>query len=274
MSRSGRQKNESVESVLQEAEKNLHAAFEKSNKTEHRGLKGDGRSKYVIDFLEKRLPKTYGFAHKGESVDYRDSRSGEIDIAIFDKVRNALLSDDPIWLPAESLLAVVEVKSTLTEEELKNAYLSSQRISSLRPFKRPFTLATAESEQSSILQSGTRSTSSEPLRCFRTIFAYGTNLTNDGDWLAREWQRVLKVASEINCDVALIDRILVLNRGMLNPPAKQGGEDTEFLSVFHQWFIQLANFLSRENGRRDAVDWQTYHKKRIPGWRRLPSPPI
>lgn len=140
MSRSGRRKNESVESVLQEAEKNLHAAFEKSKKTVHNGLKGDGRSKYVMDFLEERLPKAYGFTHKGEAVDYLDSRSGEIDIAIYDKIRNAPLSDDPIWLPSESLLAVIEVKTTLAEEDLKNAYLSSRKINSLRPFKRRFTL--------------------------------------------------------------------------------------------------------------------------------------
>lgn len=267
MSRSGRRKNEAVESVLDEAEKNLHAAFQKSSKTAHSGLKGDGRSEYVIDFLEERLPKAYGFAHKGEAVDYLDSRSGEIDIAIFDKLRNALLSDSPIWLPVESLLSVIEVKSILTEEELKKAYLASKRISSLRPFKRHFTLAHRDTDNARAEPLGAQS-SSEPLRCFRTIFAYGTNLTED-NWLTREWERVQKVTRENDCDAALIDRILVLNRGMLTPPARQGGEDTEFLSVFHQWFIGLANFLSRENGRRPPVDWQTYHKKRIPGWRKL-----
>ncbi len=265
MGRSGRKKNEAVESVLQEAEKNLHAAFEKSTKTAHSGLKGDGRSKYVIDFLEKRLPKAYGFAHKGEAVDYLDSRSGEIDIAIYDKIRNAPLSDDPIWLPAEALLAVVEVKTTLTREELKNAYLSSLKINSLRPYKRSFTLA--RSENSDNLKATTPNTL-EPLRCFRTIFAYSTNLS-DSDWLDAEWARVLEVTREVGCDPALIDRILVLNRGMINPPARQGGEDTAFLSIFHQWFIQLTNFLARENGRRESVDGQTYHKKRIPGWRKL-----
>jgi hypothetical protein len=68
----------------------------------------------VADFLQQRLPQAYGFSLKGEAVDYLDSRSGEIDIAIFDKIRNAPLSDDPIWLLVESLLAVIEVKSPLT----------------------------------------------------------------------------------------------------------------------------------------------------------------
>jgi len=109
-----------------------------------------------------------------------------------------------------------------------------------------------------------------PLRCFRTIFAYDTNLT-EGDWVMKEWGRVENVADELQCDPGLIDRILVLNQGMLNPPARQGADDTEFISVFHQWFIGLANFLARENSRRPAVDWQTYHRKRVPGWKVLPD---
>jgi hypothetical protein len=96
----------------------------------------------VLDILQSRLPKTYGFAHKSEAVDYRDSRFGEIDIAIYDRLRNAILSDDPIWLPAEALPAIVEVKSELSLDELRKAYASSQKISSLRPFKREFTLNT------------------------------------------------------------------------------------------------------------------------------------
>ena len=99
------------------------------------------------------------------------------------------------------------------------------------------------------------------------------NLT-EGGWLTREWERVQHVTSEIGCEPALIDSILVLNRGMLSPPAKQRAEDTSFLSVFHEWFIGLANFLARENSRRPPADWQTYHKKRVPGWRGLPDAEI
>lgn len=258
MTRSARRKNAAITSVLEESEKNLLAAFEKSSGTLHRGIKGDGRSKYVLKFLKRRLPKTYGFAHKGEAVDYRDSRSGEIDIAVYDRLRNAILSDEPIWLPSEALLAVVEVKSVLSLDELRKAYASSRKISHLRPFKREFTLASTNGE----------SAEESPLRCFRTVFAYGTNLS-ETDWLTSEWERVRQVTSDLGCDPALIDRIVVLNRGMLSPPSMQGCEDTEFLSVFHQWFIGLANFLSRENGRRPPVDWQTYQKKRVPGWRSL-----
>jgi hypothetical protein len=108
----------------------------------------------------------------------------------------------------------------------------------------------------------------QSLRCFRTVFAYKTNLT-DANWLAREWERVLKVTGEIPCSPSLIDRILVLNRGMINPPFKTGTDEFELSSVFQQWFINLVNFLIRENGRRPAFDLQMYTKTQLPGCKTL-----
>src|ERR1700691_600890 len=269
MARGTRHQNLSVASILEEAEQNLLSAFKKSSRNNHKGLKGDARAKSVADFLQKRLPLGYGVLCKGEIVDYLDQRSGEVDIIIFDKIRNAVLSDEPLWIPAESLLAYIEVKSVLTEAGLRESYTAAQKLSLLRPFKRTFTLAdgNAEGVVSKIPQSA-EDLGTKPLRCFRTVFAYKTNLT-DADWLTREWARVLKVTGEIPCAPALIDRILVLNRGMINPPVKSGVDEFEISSVFHQWFINLVNFLTRENGRRPPVDWQLYSKERLPGWKTL-----
>jgi hypothetical protein len=269
MSRGARRQNVSVGSVLEEAEQNLLSAFKKSGKTRHKVLKGDARARSIADFLEQRLPSGYGVLCKGEVVDYLDQRSNEIDIVIVDKIRNAVLSEEPLWIPAESLLAYIEVKSVLTEDELRKSYMGAQKISSLRPFKRTFTLA---SDRTKSLKDEAPPTSEgfvpQSLRCFRTVFAYKTNLART-DWLTREWGRVLKVTGEIPCEPALIDRILVLNKGMINPPSKSGTDEFEISSVFQQWFINLANFLTRENGRRPPVDWQTYTKQQLPGWKNL-----
>jgi hypothetical protein len=81
--------------------------------------------------------------------------------------------------------------------------------------------------------------------------------------------RVQTVIKEIACQAALIDRILVLNRGMINPPSASGTDNFESSSAFQQWFINLANFLARENGRRPPVDWQIYTRKHQPGWKTL-----
>jgi len=269
MTRAARRPNASVSSMLEEAEQNLLAAFERSAKTRHKGLKGDGRAKTIAEFLQKRLPSGYGVLCKGEVVDYLDQKSGEMDIVIFDKVRNAMLSDDPLWIPAESLLAYIEVKSTLSEDELRKAYLAAQGVSGLRPFKRNFTIVANDKD---IVEEGElalgKSKVAGPLRCFRTLFAYTTNLKQEG-WLTQEWKRVLKVTGEIQCSPAQIDRILVLDRGLINPPAKNGADEFIVTSAFSQWFINLVNFLSRENGRRPPVDWQTYSKAPLPGWRHL-----
>lgn len=259
-SRGAKKQNETVGSVLEEAEQNLLSAFKKSQRTKHRGSKGNARAKGIADFLTTRLPAAYGVATMGEVVDYADRRSGEIDILVFDRVRNAVLSQDPMWLAAESLLAYIEVKSVLTEEELTKSYVGARKVNALRPFKRPFTLAGPQSDLGSA--------AGDQLRCFRTIFSFGTNLSND-NWLDKEWARVQKASTVAACKPASIDRILVLNRGMINPPSATGTDQFEVSSVFQQWFINLVNFLARENGRRPAVDWQHYTKKRIPGWRPL-----
>src|SRR5690349_4495689 len=99
--RAGR-RNASVRTVLEEAEQNLLSAFRKSSMTRHKGLKGDSRARTLADFLEKRLPAGYGVYCKVEVVDSMDQRSNEMDIVIIDKIRNSLLSDNPLWIPAES----------------------------------------------------------------------------------------------------------------------------------------------------------------------------
>lgn len=269
MVRSARRKNQSVGSILEEAEQNLLSAFAKSTKALHNGLKGDARASSIADFLRKRLPSGYGVESKGEVVDYLDQRSGEIDVVIYDKIRNAVLSEDPLWVPAECLLGFVEVKSILTEDELRKSYVAAKKISSLRPFKRSFTLAGPrrfENPISESLPDGGEMPGS--LRCFRTIFAFGTNLS-DVDWLTKEWGRIQTVTKEIGCKPALFDRVLVLNRGMINPPSASGTDNFESSSAFQQWFINLANFLARENGRRPPVDWQAYTRKHQPGWKTL-----
>lgn len=209
------------------------------------------------------MPNGYRVACKGEIVDYLDHRSGETDIVIFDQVRNPVLSENPLWIPAESLLAYIEVKSVLTREELRKSYLAAKQINTLKPFKRPFTLAGA-----GVTAKGT-APSDDAIRCFRTVFAYTSDLTEE-DWLSKEWARVVDIAKESRSTRAFLDRVLVLDRGMINPPSETGTDQIDGSSMLGQWFINLVNFLARENERRPALDWQNYAKKTSPGWRKLP----
>jgi hypothetical protein len=271
--RAGR-RNSSVRTVLEEAEQNLLSAFRKSSMTRHKGLKGDSRARSLADFLEKRLPAGYGVYCKVEVVDYMDQRSNEMDIVIIDKIRNSLLSDYPLWVPAESLLAYIEVKSVLTRSQLRKSYAAAESVKSLRPFGRSFTLTSDNiNDAPSDASTATKKKNAEPkpLRCFRTIFAYRSDLT-ERDWLMKEWGRVIEVTSDLQCPLNVIDRILVLNRGMINPPAKTGTDIAAKSSLFQQWFINLVNFLIRENGRRPAFDLQSYSGTTFPGWKALQYP--
>jgi hypothetical protein len=257
--RGSKRPSKALGSVLEEAEQNLLSSFKKSQLTKHRGIAGNARAKSIADFLTARLPSAYGVATGAEVVDYADRRSGEIDIIIFDRQRNAVVSADPLWVAAETLLAYVEVKTRLTQDELDKSFAGARKVDTLRPFKKNFTLA---------IKDGTAASEDEQLRCFRTIFAFGTNL-GAKDWLDKEWLRVKGAASKANVPLASIDRILVLNRGMLNPPSQAGTDQFLVSSVFQQWMFNLVNFLARENGRRAPWDWQLYTKKKTPGWRVL-----
>lgn len=254
----GRQ-NKALGSVLEEAEANLLAAFNKSQKTKHRGLAGNARAKSIADFLTARLPSVYGVATGAEIVDYGDRRSGEMDIVIYDRQRNAVVSADPLWLAAETLLAYIEVKTKLTQDELEKSFDGAKKVDALRPFKKKFTLNAPDNDAGA---------EDDQLRCFRTVFAFGTNLGADG-WLDKEWARVKAAAAKVNVPLASIDRILVLDRGMSIPPSETGTDQFLVSSVFQQWVINLVNILARENSRREAWDWQMYAKQRTPGWRAL-----
>jgi len=262
MARGARRNNASVGGVIEEAEQNLWAAFKKSARTNHRGLKGDARAENIANFLQSRLPSGYRVACKGEIVDYLDNRSGEMDILIIDQIRNPVLSEDPLWIPAESLLAYVEVKSVLTKEELRKSYLSAEKLNALRPFRRVFTLAGAGK------QAEGGAPADGAIRCFRTLFAYTSDLTEE-DWLAKEWRRIVGAASETQSKLAFLDRVLVLDRGLINPPSATGTDQIDGSSILGQWFSNLVNFLARENGRRPALDWQNYAKTSSPGWKKL-----
>jgi hypothetical protein len=270
VARSSRRQNDSVSAVLRNAESDLQSAFEKSAKTRHSGSKGNARAAEVARFLQSRLPTAYGVECQGEAVDFLDNRSGEIDIIIYDKSRNAVLSENPLWVPAEAVLACIEVKSTLTKAALVKTFEGAKLLTTLRPFGSRFVLKDVGLDDKSLAPSGKQRKKLVRSRCFRTLFAYDSDLAKQ-DWLLNEWARVQFAANECSCPVTSIDRILVIGRGLITPVATAGTEDSAFSSVFHQWFIHLANFLERENSRRPPLDWQKYTKKRIPGWVYLPS---
>lgn len=260
MPRGGREPSKVFGGVLKEAADELTLASLKAKKFHHKGVRGDERAGALIQFLSQHLPGDFGI-RTGEAIDYLDARTGQLDIMIYDKSASAPVSvgNNNLLLPCESLYSVIEVKTTLTQNELNTAYEAATKVRQLRPFKskfvgpRPKGVAADENAY----------------RCLYAVFAYRTNLGETG-WLKKEYARVEKAAIRSGAPLDSIERIIVLDRGMINPGpgvGKSTGVSGE--SIFLEFYVHLMNFLNRERSRRQPVDWQVYSARTAPGWDKI-----
>src|SRR4051812_3750888 len=115
-------KDETFESLMRTAEEQLLLGFELAARFKHKGLRGSSREEVVAQFLSDQLPGRFGVT-AGEAVDVEGRRSGQLDIVVFDRYATAplLRREAGDLLPAEALLAVIEVKSTLSQKDLNMA---------------------------------------------------------------------------------------------------------------------------------------------------------
>jgi hypothetical protein len=99
----------------------------------HPGLKGRVREVFVKELLTPFLSPNLGIC-TGNVVDSHGGISGQIDIIIYDKtlIPSLLLIGEVGVIPIESVLATIEVKSTLTRGELKKAIKNARSIKTLR----------------------------------------------------------------------------------------------------------------------------------------------
>lgn len=212
-------------------------------------------------FLEAQLPARFGVT-TGEAVDARERRSGQLDVVVYDRELTAPLLREKSGdlLPAESLLAVIEVKSTLTKGELEKAARSAKAVSRLRPYGSKFVTP----RQAGLPAADGR------YRCQYSVVAFTTDLGNKR-WVEKEWARVTAAAVSAGVGVGCLDRVLVLDRGILVPPsstARVVAGDKKLM--LREWFLHMTNFVIREADRRPSFDFQDYGRRREnPGWTRL-----
>lgn len=248
-------------SVMGKAQQQLLLESAQASDFEHRGIIGDERAASLASFFRERLPDRFG-VHKGEAIDYRDTRTGQLDFVIYDRSRCAPIrvGNENLLLPCEALYCVIEVKTRITQDELVKAYISAQKVRSLRPFKRPF----IASRQDGCDAEDGRS------RCLYIVFGYTSNLGNDVEWTGKEFERIKSAAKSANTGLDSIDRFFVLDRGIINP-LKPAGKwiERDANSVFLESYLHIMNFLGRESGRREAVDWQMYGPRSSKGWKSL-----
>ena len=88
----------------------------------HPVAKGDSTEIKWSDWLKEYLPKRYS-VEKAFIIDYQGNISEQIDIVIFDKQYTPFIFNDngALYIPAESVYAVLEVKQNLNKQKLEYA---------------------------------------------------------------------------------------------------------------------------------------------------------
>lgn len=251
---------EKFQHTLRVSEDSLWASFEESRLYAQRGDIGDFREDALAHFLRQRLPGRYAIT-SGEIVDTKGTQSGQTDVIIYDAMMTAPLTRGRnVILPAEALLAVVEVKSTLSLDELRKSVSGIKKIHSLRPWDAPYGVINGIKG---------KVTNPELPRVLTSIFAYESNL-GAGDWQTKELKRIREVCKEVQLPVPCLDRVVVLNRGLINPAFGRALLPGQKGALGH-WFFHLVNFLSRETGRRRAFPWNDYHGPAGRAWIEIDS---
>jgi len=257
MARGTKRPSEVFKAVLKEAQREILTASRKAASFGHKGIRGDERAGALANFFSERLSTAFGVS-KGEAIDFHDHRSSQLDLIVYHKHSCAPVSvqRENLIVPCEGLYCVIEVKTILNQTELVKAYRAAAKLRDLHPFKGRFVSSRNEG----------KAAAEREYRCMFVIFAYTSN-AGVKDWLSKEYERIKKAADKVGCDVDLIDRVFVLNRGMIKPGQPAGKKITgrdDFMFV--DFYLSIVNFIDRELRRRPPIDWQIYSSRSSPGW--------
>jgi hypothetical protein len=247
LKRSTKNPSKIFQQVLTDAENKLAMAANAAGCFQHRGIRGDERADALAQLLRQHLPKDFSIG-KGEAIDYLDSRTGQLDLVIYDSATAAplLTAGENLLLPAEALYAVIEVKSVLTQDELDACALAASKVRGLKPYKHKFSPTPTKGEAPN-----------DCYRCPYIVFAFASNLSDD-NWAQKEFDRVRKSVSVAQGDLSLFDRVIVLDKGLLRPQISAARVRDEENGIFLDFYIHLMNFLMREKRRRPPIDMQAY----------------
>lgn len=112
-----------IRNLFQKVSVKMRADFEATKEVRHNPGKGTNREDTIREYLNELLPERYALG-KGEIVTAENEHSGEVDIVIFDKngCPRLLYDESHALFPIEVVFGVISVKSTLSSDELKDAY--------------------------------------------------------------------------------------------------------------------------------------------------------
>jgi hypothetical protein len=260
MPRGSSRSSEVFKAVLDSARSQLHVSKTSAAAFAHTGIRGDERAAALANFFKEHLPANIGVA-KGEAIDYLDRRTGQLDLVVYDADMASPISSqsENVLVPAESLLAVIEVKSVISQDELNGCYAAAKKVRALRPFKRSFVGPRTDG----------KAADDGNMRCMYIVFGYGTNI-REQDWLESEFGRIQSAAVSSSGSPELVDMVYVLGRGIIRPSFQTGKTiDGDSEETFLEFYMHVVNFLRKEVQRRPTMDWQAYTTKTAKGWKKL-----
>ncbi len=246
---------------MKKAEQRILLESEDASDFNQRGIVGDERAASLAIFFQEQLPDRFG-VQKGEAVDHKDARTGQLDFVIYDRWRSSpvRVGNENLLLPCEALYCVVEVKTRITQDELALCYASARKVRLLEPFGKPFIAARRDGADAD----------DERSRCLYIVFAYTSNLANNSEWGKKEFERLTLASQSSGAAIDCVDRLVVLDRGIIRPQVRAGRWQEEGAeSVFLETYLHIMNFLGRESERRKSVDWRLYGPRRVRGWKPL-----
>jgi hypothetical protein len=234
--------------------KEFGTALKNSSLIVHRGNKGGEREEALRQFFRERMPANYSIV-EGEVVDLNGQASPQLDVMFYDQSINfALVSGLTNVLPAEALLASIEVKSILTKGEIEKSVNAARKLRALRPYDRD--LGGVD-----VGDSGGRV---KLARYYHCLFAYDTDLAEQG-WLSKEGARLFSGCGTDH----VIDAVYVLNRGLINLTRKGGMLENESGGAIMNFYFSILNFIQRESPRRRETPFGRYVTHATQTWTTL-----
>lgn len=110
-----------LEKLFSSIAEEMASSFKTMSSVSHAPTRGGGHETIWSNWLKKYLPQRYAVA-SGFIIDSKGNQSLQQDLIIFDRQYSPLLlnKDEVLFVPAEAVYAVVEVKSNLTPAELRD----------------------------------------------------------------------------------------------------------------------------------------------------------
>lgn len=230
----------------------LTAKLLRSQNLNHTGNKGTAREDGLKDFFSDQLPGKYSIA-TGEVVDRFGTTSPQLDLMFFDGNKDFCLHSSSVSvLPAEALLASIEVKSTPNATEVRKSVDAAKKLRLLKPLGR-------ELGGTNI---GNHNASTVRARYFHGVFAYQSDLKEE-TWMKNEAARFLGQSHNGDCP---IDFVYVLGRGYISLNATRGFPEDNEGNAIGMFFFGILNFLQREGSRRGETPFDRYVKPKKEQW--------